>query len=419
MIFTQQFPHPQKPSRLQKFGLVVFRKLIQKWKKGGIELLLPHGEKFLLGSDSDRVQVQIKDYRFFNEILFEGDIGFGKAYMLGYWDTDQLTKLLSLFTENQNEAEDHGVGLSWLGELFQRWGHKLRANTLKGSQKNIHAHYDLGNDFYRLFLDPTMSYSCAIYTNPQENLEKAQHNKIQRLLQKLRLQPSDHLLEIGTGWGTLAIEATKTYGCQVTSVTISKEQFKFAKERIKQENLEHKIEIRFQDYRTIQGQYDKIVSVEMLEAVGHEHLPVFFKRCDEILRPNGLLVLQVISMVDQKYEQYRKSCDWIQKYIFPGSLLPSLTILTQTMTKASRFMVEHLENIGIHYAQTLREWNQRFQANWSDIEKLGFDEQFRRKWEYYFCYCEAGFQSRAIGDLQLVLTRSHNNSLPQIPGTEF
>lgn len=395
-----------QPTPLQKFGLWCFKKLIQHWKKGGIELLLPNGAKYLLGPEENRVCLQIRDYRFFNEILWEGDIGFGQAYMWGYWETSELTKLLQLFVENQPYVDDHGAGFSWFGEILQRWGHRLRANTLEGSRKNIQAHYDLGNDFYRLFLDETLSYSCGIYVTPNDSLETAQNQKIQTLLKKAQLKSEEHLLEIGSGWGSLAITAARQYGCRVTSITLSQEQHKLATERVRLAGLSDLVSIELRDYRHIQGNYDKIISVEMLEAVGHENFPLFFQTCDRLLKPQGWMVLQVISIVDQKYEKYRKSCDWIQRYIFPGSLLPSLTALTQAMTQNSRFVVEHLENIGIHYARTLREWNQRFQQNWKQIAHVsGFKEIFRRQWEYYFCYCEAGFLSRYLGDLQLILTR--------------
>jgi len=292
--------------------------------------------------------------------------------------------------------------------------HYFRKNSISKSRKNISRHYDLGNDFFQLFLDPTMTYSCAFFTSKDETLEDAQKNKYQKIIAKADINPKDHVLEIGCGWGGFAIEAAKTAGCRITAVTLSEEQYRFAKESVSKHGLGDKIEVRLQDYREIKGQYDKIVCIEMLEAVGHKYLGNFFGICDRLLKKNGIIVIQTITTPDQEYQKkYRKS-DWIKKHVFPGGQVPSLTTIYNAMTHSSSLVVESAENIGDHYALTLNKWRQAFNENQEQLRKMNFDIEFIRQWDYYLALCEAAFSKSALGDLQLVLTRQVNDRLNEL-----
>jgi cyclopropane-fatty-acyl-phospholipid synthase len=295
--------------------------------------------------------------------------------------------------------------------MVEKLRYLSRANSLVGSRRNIRQHYDLSNAFFQTFLDPSMAYSSAIFKHSGEPLAVAQQNKYGTLIDKLRLSSGDHLLEIGCGWGGFAIEAVRRTGCRITGITISKDQYTLARERVRQAGLQDRIRIQFRDYRKMGGRYDKIVSIEMLEAVGHAYYGTFFRQLDRLLAPHGIAVIQTITIPDQRYDLYRKTHDWIQKHIFPGGLLPSLTIITQTMTRHSSLMIDDVENIGNHYATTLARWHRRFIANLDRVAQLGFDREFQRKWAYYLGSCEAGFRERALGNLQLVLTREGNHRL--------
>jgi len=294
---------------------------------------------------------------------------------------------------------------AWLMRQKDRLLHALRANTLIGSRKNIGRHYDLSNDFFRTFLDPTMLYSCGLYAGESDSCEDAQRHKIQRIIEKAHITPADHVLEIGCGWGGFAMEAVRETNCRVTGITVSGEQYKLARERVLRAGLQDKITILFQDYRHVTGLFDKIISIEMLEAVGHKYLATFFMTCDRLLKPAGRLVIQVITIPDQRYEQYRRTTDWIQKYIFPGGHLPSVTALSGVVTRHTGLLMENLEDIGTNYARTLKDWRTSFTRNMDEIKALGFDEVFRRKWIYYLAMCEAGFRERAIGDIQVVFRK--------------
>jgi cyclopropane-fatty-acyl-phospholipid synthase len=295
--------------------------------------------------------------------------------------------------------------------FLKRMRRGRRGNDINQSKQNIRQHYDLGNPMFQIFLDKTMTYSAARFDRPGETLEQAQHNKLRSIINKAQIQTGDHVLEIGSGWGSFAIEAARQTGCRVTTVTLSQEQLVFVQQKIKQQGLEKHIAVKLCDYRKIEGRFDKIVSIEMLEAVGHKYYGTFFKTCDRLLKPNGLVVLQVITIPDQRYNNYRRTGDWIQKHIFPGGLLPSLSVLLNGMVKNSQLIVEDIENIGIHYAQTLREWRIRFLNQYDQLKKQGWGDEFKRTWEYYFSYCEAAFDSRTLGNLQIVLTRPNNINL--------
>jgi len=395
-----------KPNIFQKkyFDLVDARfRLITN---GHLMLNLPDGEIRHYGDSSKPEGLHVNSWRFFSRLVAGGSVGFGEAWVDRDWECVNLPGVLDLFIKNAAAMDESGLKSGFIKRVPHLLWHRLHRNTRKGSRKNIHAHYDLGNDFYRLFLDDdTMMYSCAIFQNQDEPLADAQRRKLQRIIELADLKPEHHILEIGCGWGGFAIAAAKQSGCQVTGITISAEQYAFASQRVKEEHLEEQVRIVMCDYRDMEGCFDRIVSIEMLEAVGHAYYGVFFAACDRLLKKGGCVVLQTITIPDQRYHAYRCNPDWIQRYIFPGGMLPSLTELCKAMTNSSLFTVEHLDNIGIHYAETLRRWRVAFENKRHELRETVYDESFQRKWIYYLCYCEAGFQMRFINDLQLVLVR--------------
>lgn len=341
--------------------------------------------------------------RFFHRTVAGGDVGFAEAYMDGDWDCDRLADLIFIFAANRDELDDLSLATAIPRRLLDRLYHLRRRNTLAGNRRNIQDHYDLGNEFFGLFLDPTMTYSCGLFPTGHESLEAAQQLKIRTVLDKADLRSGQHILEIGSGWGSLAIEAARRHGCRVTTLTLSDQQKVWVERAVAAAGLADRIEVRIDDYRTIAGQFDRIVSVEMLEAVGHENLPRYFAACDRLLRPGGTAVIQVITIRDELYEDYRKGCDFIQRYIFPGGHLPCWQALAGAVKEASSLRVGHVEDIGHHYATTLAAWRDAFNGNTQRLFDMGFDRTFRRRWNYYFSYCEAGFRARSLGTLQIVL----------------
>ena len=385
--------------------------LLQKMKKGKLTVELPNGEILVFGSDNSiRANIKINNNNFFRKCFYYGDIGFGEAYVDGDWDTDSITNVISWMILNvENNPVISGsriktVPMNWLKSLNKLF-HKFNANTRDGSKNNISAHYDLDNNFFKLWLDDTMTYSSAIFENENSSLTEAQTEKYDRICRQLNLSSKDHLLEIGTGWGGFSIHAAEKYGCKVTTTTISQEQYKFAKEKIEKLNLDNKIEILLKDYRELEGQYDKIVSIEMLEAVGHKYLKTFFKKTDQLLKSKGTLALQVITSHDSNYDQLRRGVDWIQKHIFPGSLLPSVGIINNAVNNTSNMHLHDLKNFGKDYAKTLKLWRKKFNKEIDEVFKLGFDKTFKRKWNYYLSYCEAAFEMRNISVVQMIYTR--------------
>jgi cyclopropane-fatty-acyl-phospholipid synthase len=385
--------------------------------KGRMHLTLPDGGRIALGSGEGNVSanVTINDSEFFRQVILYGDIGFGEAYVDGMWDTENITNVIKWFLLNVDNnpvvsgSKTQAVMLNIL-KWFNKLSHFKRANSISGSQRNISEHYDLNNDFFASFLDPTMTYSSAYFYKDGMSLQDAQLAKYDRLCRQLLLKPTDHVLEIGSGWGGNAIYMAKNYGCKVTSLTISSEQLKLAEERVEKAGLSDKISIQLRDYRLMEGQFDKIVSVEMLEAVGHKYLDVYFKKCHDLLKKNGILALQVITSPDSRYDSLRKGVDWIQKHIFPGSLLPSVAAINGAVNRTGDLTMVDLKDLGLHYAQTLKLWFDQFNTNLPAIKKLGFDDTFIRKWNYYFCYCEAAFATRNINVMQLVYSRPNNVS---------
>lgn len=403
---------PAEAGLLEKTGSAAVMASLDRIQHGRLTMTMPDGSTRVFGDAASpvRASLRVKRASFFRRVLLWGDVGFGEAYQHGDFETDDLTALVRLFIENgEAMAVENGRWAAW-GKVRNRLRHMMNRNTESGSRRNIYAHYDLGNEFFKLFLDPTLMYSCAKF-EPGDTLESAQRRKVNMILDKAGVRQGDHMLEIGSGWGTCAIEAAKR-GAKVTTMTISQRQFEFVKARIEREGFSDRVEVVLRDYRRAEGSYDSIVSIEMIEAVGHEFLGTFFATCDRLLKPHGVVVIQGITIPDQRYDAYRGGCDWIQKHIFPGALLPSLTAMCSALTANTSLMVESVENIGAHYAPTLRLWREALLANKDKVQALGFDETFLRTWDYYFSYCEAGFSTRTLGDLQLVLTRPNNRRLP-------
>ncbi len=362
-----------------------------------------------------RGRIEVHDARFYEDCAMGGSIGAAESYMNGRWSTPDLTAVIRILSVNRETLEGMEGGLARIVRAIWKWSHKLRRNTREGSRKNIAAHYDLSNDFFRLFLDESMMYSCAIFETRHDTLEQASWNKVDRICRKLRLTPSDHLLEIGTGWGTMAIHAARHYGCKVTTTTISKAQHELASQRVRQEGLEDRITILLKDYRDLTGTYDKLVSVEMIEAVGHQYFGTFFQKCSELLTPEGAMLLQAITIADQNYEQARKSVDFIQHFIFPGSCIPSNQVIADCVARNTDLRIFHVEDITPHYAETLRHWRQRFLRNQDKVRELGFSDEFQRMWDFYLCYCEGGFEERVIGDVQVLMTKPRNRQPALVP----
>ncbi|MDJ0991276.1 MAG: DUF1365 family protein [Desulfobacterales bacterium] len=401
------------PNPLQRRCRRFVEKALEGTRHGRLTLERPGGDQGVYQGrqEGPDAVIAVRDDRFYSRVVLGGDIGFGEAYMHGEWDSPDPMAAVRFFLRNRSRFDDGRLQANWVARTLARGLEFSRRNTIWGSRRNIRRHYDLSNDFFRLFLDQSMSYSSAVYHAAGESLETAQQHKYDAIIRKARLGPDDHLLEIGCGWGGFAIAAARRTGCRVTGITVSREQSELARARVASAGLSDRIRIALTDYRQVQGRFDKIVSIEMLEAVGHAFYPLFFQRLDELLEERGIVVLQTISIPDQHYDSYRRESDWIRKHIFPGGLLPSLNVLTTAMTDHSSLMVEHLENIGDHYALTLAAWRRRFEANRDAVSALGFDRVFRRKWRYYLASCEAAFRERVIGDLQLVLTRSGNAGL--------
>ncbi len=352
-----------------------------------------------------QAHVRVHDARFYAEAAWGGSVGAGEAYMLGYWSADDLSAAMRILLANREVLDGMEGGLAALSAPARKLMHWAARNTRTGSRRNIAAHYDLGNDFFAGFLDPTLMYSCAVFERPGMTLYEASLAKLDRICRRLRLAPGDHLLEIGTGWGGLALHAAANYGCRVTTTTISEEQHRLALERVAAAGLAHRVAVLREDYRDLGGTYDKLVSVEMIEAVGHEYLETFFAKCGELLRPHGQMLLQAITIADQRYDSARKSVDFIRKHIFPGSCIPSVSALTRAAALASDLKLFHLEDIGPHYATTLRLWRENLLRNAAELGALGYSAEFLRKWEFYFCYCEAGFAERALGDVQALFVK--------------
>jgi cyclopropane-fatty-acyl-phospholipid synthase len=364
------------------------------------------------------VAMEVKDPGFYRALAGNGSVGAGEAYMDGLWTCDDLVGLVRLLVRNRDHLDAMETGLARLGGWAMRVLHAFNRNTRSGSQRNIAAHYDLGNDLFKLFLDENLMYSSAIFADPGESLETAQRRKLERICRKLDLQPSDHLVEIGTGWGGMALYAASRFGCRVTTTTISKEQHALAVARVAEAGLSDRVTVLLEDYRDLEGRYDKLVSIEMIEAIGHQYLDTYLAKCASLLKHDGLALIQAITIEDSRYEQALGSVDFIKRYIFPGSFIPCVSAITASAAQASDLRLVNLEDFGPSYALTLNHWRQRFLARLDEVRALGYDERFIRMWEFYLCYCEGGFIERSIGDVHLLLARPGNRRPQYIPAPE-
>ncbi|PMU08927.1 MULTISPECIES: cyclopropane-fatty-acyl-phospholipid synthase family protein [unclassified Pseudomonas] len=347
-------------------------------------------------------EVEIFDEAAWGMVAANGSIGAGEAYIHGYWRSPDLAAVTRLFVANLEVLDALEGGLARLGRPILRLLHWVNRNSRRGARRNILAHYDLGNALFERLLDPTMMYSAAMFDSLEQSLEQAQLNKLERICAKLALRPDDHLLEIGSGWGSLAIHAATHHGCRVTTTTLSEAQYAHTLQRVQDLGLQHRITVLREDYRDLGGRFDKLVSIEMIEAVGHRYLPVYFQRCASLLKDDGLMLLQAITIRDQRYEQARQSVDFIQRYIFPGGALPSLSVMLQTASSHTALNLVHMEDFGLDYARTLQHWRDNLRQSRTALTELGYDDTFQRLWEFYLCYCQGGFEERTIGVAQLL-----------------
>jgi cyclopropane-fatty-acyl-phospholipid synthase len=418
---TATLNRPLATPRTDRSGGFYQRVVLQSLEQmtlGCLHLELPDGTKKIIGTPGANISanVRILDWNFFKRCVLFGDIGFGEAYVDGDWDTEDIAKVISWFILNveNSPAMSGSQSKKFLINLLGRYNrilHLLRPNSLETSRRNISEHYDLGNDFYKLFLDPTMTYSSALFSSPEQSLEQAQTAKYDRLCRQLKLKPGEHVLEIGSGWGGFSKHAAKNYGVRITTVTISEEQFKYARDLFQREGLSDRVEVKLMDYRRLTGRFDKIVSIEMLEAVGDAYLETYFAKCHEVLKPGGLLALQMITCPDSRYDSLRKNVDWIQKHIFPGSLLLSVHRVNEALRQTGDLFLYDLKDLGLSYAETLKRWRNALNQNETALRGLKFDTRFIRKWNYYFSYCEAAFAMRNISVVQAVYTRPNNPTL--------
>ncbi len=355
--------------------------------------------------------VVIHEQRAYSRILTGGTMGAAEAYIDGDWSTEQLTDVTRVFSANIPILEAMKHKQNWFIKAGVKLAHAARKNSVSGSRENIAAHYDLGNEFFSLFLDPSLMYSSAVYPKGSDNLAEASQHKLKLICEDLELKPTDHLVEIGTGWGGMAIYAAENYGCNVTTTTISKEQLDYARAEVERRGLQDKVTLLFEDYRNLSGQFDKLVSIEMIEAVGHEYFDTYFGRVSSLLKPDGKAVIQAITINEQRYEDYRKSVDFIKRYIFPGGCLPSLNIISGALTRTTDMQIIDLRDIAIDYAKTLKHWHEAFMAELDAVKSLGFDEKFIRMWRFYLSYCEGGFRERIIGTYQITMAKPYYRPL--------
>lgn len=392
----------------ERFCRQLLLKAFAQAEFGTLVICDPDGEYECRGSkDASAIQarIDVQDSACYRDMVLGGSIGAAEAYMTGDWTSPDLTAVIRFMSRNLNALNRMESGLARLAQPFQRLYHWNNRNTEKGSRRNIAAHYDLGNDLFQLFLDPTMMYSAGIFPSPYATMEQASVTKLDRICQKLDLQPHDHVIEIGTGWGGFAIHAATHYGCKVTTTTLSQQQHDYARNEIRARGLEDNITLLLQDYRDLKGEYDKLVSIEMVEAVGHQYYGAYFETLGRLLKPNGIGLIQAITIDHKRYQTAIKNVDFIQRYIFPGSCIPSVNALLQNCSDHSDLQLTHFEDITPHYARTLREWRHAFFRNLDKIKALGYNDEFVRMWDFYFCYCEGGFEERVIGDVQLLFAK--------------
>ena len=409
------FSTPSEASLLDKVCRRAFLKCLEKLPHGSLTIMENGSTIASLGNPNDDLHATInfKDVKAYRQLLLGGSVGAGEAYMDGLWESDNVTAVVQIFARNLSTLDAWENKFKWISMPILKIQHFARRNTQDQAKKNIEAHYDLGNKLYTRFLDNTMMYSSAIYPDVNASLEEAQNHKLETICDKLQLTESDHLLEIGTGWGGLAVYAAKHYGCNVTTTTISEEQYAWAEQWIERAQVSDKVTLLKRDYRLLEGKYDKLVSIEMIEAVGKDYLGNFFEKCSSLLKDDGLMLLQSITIDDRRYESYASSVDFIQKYIFPGGFLPSQYQLNAHLKRYSDMMIRDLHDIGLDYAQTLNHWYEAFISAKEALLNDGYDERFMRMWIYYLKYCEGGFLERTISTVQLVISKPHHREALQ------
>ncbi len=401
--------------RLQALAKAAVTRLLQKMRRGC--LVIEHnGQIDRFGNVDDPLQatIVVESVQAYQHVLRDGIAGAGEAYAAGLWRSPDLLAVIRVFSANLQMMARVDSERSLVSRLTSRVREFLTRNSKGGSKKNITAHYDLNNDFFATFLDPQMMYSSAIFPTADSTLDEASVHKLAHICKTLDIGAGDHVVEIGCGWGGFASYAARETGCRVTAITISQEQYQFAIKRVESEGLQDRVEIKMCDYRDLEGQYDKLVSIEMIEAVGHQYFDTYFKKCSELLKPDGKMLIQAITVADQRYEQAKNSIDFIKRYIFPGGCLPSITKIAQVLTRHTDLQLVRMEDITEHYARTLAAWRQQFYAATDDIMGLGFDRDFIRLWEYYLCYCEGGFRERIISTVQFVACKPDCRAVPSI-----
>jgi cyclopropane-fatty-acyl-phospholipid synthase len=396
-----------KPGLMDRVARNAVLKHLQRLEYGNLELV--DGKQVMTYGSGNPAELSatlsVLDHRFYPEIAFGGSIGAGEAFMHGYWACDDLVTLVRLLLRNRDVLDGMEGGLAALTRPLQKLYHRINRNSRDGAKRNIAAHYDLGNDFFALWLDQSMMYSSAIFEQPGMSLLEAQQFRLDHVCRKLDLGPDDHVMEIGTGWGGFALHAARHFGCRVTTTTISSEQYEKARQRVRKAGLQDRITLLKEDFRDLKGSFDKLVSIEMIEAIDHGLFDTFFSKCSELLKPGGAMLLQAITIADQRYQQYRKSIDFIQRYIFPGSGLPSSAVITDSVARHTDMRLLDLEDIGLHYATTLKHWRRNFLSCLDEVRRQGYPERFIRMWEFYLVYCEGAFLERAISDVQMVFTK--------------
>ncbi|TQV80074.1 class I SAM-dependent methyltransferase [Exilibacterium tricleocarpae] len=404
-----------KPRFVDNIAKKMVFKLLENIAVGHL-IVEDNGVTYNFGQPKDQTDlvahIHVEHPSIYRDVLFNGTVGSGEGYMLGSWRSPDLVKVIRLMVLNMSMLKAMDSKWNWIKQSLARLMHAFNHNSRTGSRKNIAAHYDLGNDFFQLFLDHSMMYSAAIFPSAAASLEEASENKLKHICERLQLGPTDHLLEIGTGWGGMAIYAAKHYGCRVTTTTISREQHDHALAWVRQEGLEERVTVLLKDYRELTGVYDKLVSIEMIEAVGHQYYQTYFRRCAALLKQDGLMLIQSITIPDQRYEQSRNTVDFIQRYIFPGGALPSIEVIARHVSSDTDMQIVGLEDITHHYAKTLAEWKQRFQLRLDEVRQCGFDDIFIRMWDFYLSYCEGGFAERVIGTSQFLFAKPRCHQLP-------
>jgi cyclopropane-fatty-acyl-phospholipid synthase len=379
-------------------------------KEGCIEIeeTFKGGSVYTFGESGNsllRSKMKIHDPIAYSKMALGGSIATGESFSVGEWSCNSLTDLIRVFARNRDVVMKVDLGIARLGNLFQKIFHRFHQNSIPGARKNIKAHYDLGNDFFELFLDSNWMYSSAVFLKNESTLEEAQFEKVDRICRSLNLKPSDHLLEIGTGWGGFALHAAKYYGCKVTTTTISEKQFELATKRVRDSGLQDQITVLKKDYRLLEGQFDKLVSIEMIEAVGLDYLGIYFEKCSSLLKPEGEMVIQAITIRDDFYEHAKNNVDFIQRYIFPGSGIPCLEVMSRLVKEKTDLQITQLEDFGYHYARTLSVWSERLKSNHHELTRRGYSEELYRMFQFYFSYCEGGFLEKTISVLQMKFSK--------------